>query len=157
MFVLTVKTGLKKPVRTLIILILATVMGLTMYFLFAHPQPTHAYCKGVGEYSLSFSAEADRKAFLKTFGYSGKLVTEDKVRIPVEFNRVYEKYNRLQKQIGLDLDAFRGKTVGRYVYKIGEDMYASVLSYRGQAIGCHRSREIYGSEFLSMVKKDDED
>lgn len=44
--------------------------------------------------------------------------TKEKVKIPQEFDAVYEEYNKLQKMCGFDLTPYRGKSVMRYRYQI---------------------------------------
>ena len=63
------------------------------------------------------------------------------VRIPEAGDKVYSRYNTLQKSQGYDLSAYTGKTVMRYVYRINnypgatEPVYATLLVYKNQIIG----------------------
>lgn len=61
-----------------------------------------------------------RVAFLEYFGW--KIVTDPtevaEVVIPSEFDDVYQNYNAIQKQQGMDLEGYKGKTVQRYVYLV---------------------------------------
>ena len=63
------------------------------------------------------------------------------VRIPEQASEVFDRYNPLQKSQGYDLSQYAGKTVMRYVYKIGnypgatEPVYATLLIYKNQVIG----------------------
>lgn len=61
-----------------------------------------------------------RVAFLEYFGW--KIVTDPtevaEVVIPNEFDDVYQNYNAIQKQQGMDLERYKGKTVQRYVYLV---------------------------------------
>lgn len=61
-----------------------------------------------------------RVAFLEYFGW--KVITDPtevaEVTIPDAFDEVYTNYNVIQKEQGLDLEAYKGKTVQRYVYLI---------------------------------------
>ena len=84
-----------------------------------------------------------RVAFLKSFGWD--VTTSPKqsgqVRIPAQSSEVFDRYNALQKSQGYDLNAYAGKTVMRYVYKINnypgatEPVYATLLVYNDQIIG----------------------
>jgi hypothetical protein len=61
-----------------------------------------------------------RVAFLEYFGW--KVVAEPtevaEVAVPNEFDDVYQSYNDIQRQQGLDLEGYKGKTVQRYVYLV---------------------------------------
>lgn len=61
-----------------------------------------------------------RVAFLEYFGW--KVVIDPtevaEVEIPSEFDEVYQNYNSIQKQQGMDLETYKGKTVQRYAYLV---------------------------------------
>ncbi len=62
------------------------------------------------------------------------------VDIPLQFDSVYNEYNRLQKQAGFDLMDYRGKRVTRYTFSVKnfddvEGVRANVLEYKGKIIG----------------------
>ena len=94
-------------------------------------------------YSLAAADEEERLAFLGQFGW--KVETEpvavEEVVIPVEFNDVYQNYNDLQQEQGLDLTPYTGKTCKRWVYQVlnypreGERVLATLLVYDGRIIG----------------------
>ena len=86
----------------------------------------------------------DRVAYLATFGWSvnAEPTQTQKVKIPdTSENKVFARYNDLQKSQGFDLTDFAGKEVMRYVYEIlnypdaSAPVYASVLVYDGHIIG----------------------
>lgn len=62
----------------------------------------------------------DRLAFIATFGWdvNPDPVSVKEVLIPQEFDDVYETYNRLQTDQGLDLYKYRGKRAKSYTYEI---------------------------------------
>ncbi len=62
----------------------------------------------------------DRIAFLAQFGWEVEATPLEEVTltIPSEFDRVLDTYNEIQKQQGLDLSRYRGKTVERYTYLV---------------------------------------
>ena len=63
------------------------------------------------------------------------------VAIPQEFDDVYENYNNLQKEQGLDLTKYRGKRCKRYGYRVknypdsSEEVRINLLVYQGKVIG----------------------
>ena len=64
--------------------------------------------------------EAERIAFLSSFGWevAGEAAEADEITIPESFNDVYEEYNAIQLEQGLDLKPYCGKTAKRYVYTV---------------------------------------
>ena len=86
--------------------------------------------------------EDDRMRLLASLGWEvGEPSESTEVRIPAEFSEVYEKYNDIQKEQGLDLADYRGEKVMRYAYRIlnhpsGEDaVRATLLVKNGRLIG----------------------
>lgn len=92
--------------------------------------------------------------FLNSYGIIVKSEPEDfeKITIPSEFDDVYEEYNRLQTECGLDLTDYKGSTGYRYTYRIlnfpgnvSEEIYADVICIDGcRVAGDIMSREIFG-------------
>ena len=60
---------------------------------------------------------------------------------PKEFNEVYEKYNKLQKQQGFDLEDYKGKTAEVYTYSVKnngnkkQEVRANLIVCEGQLVG----------------------
>ena len=86
----------------------------------------------------------DRLAYLATYGWSVDATPKEtqKVRIPSGAdNRVFARYNELQKSQGFDLSKYAGQEVMRYVYEIlnypdaSSPIYATVLVCDGHIIG----------------------
>ena len=86
----------------------------------------------------------ERVAYLATFGWSVNAQPHEtqKVKIPdTGENKVFARYNELQRSQGFDLTRFSGKEVMRYVYEIlnypeaSAPVYASVLVCDGSIIG----------------------
>ena len=86
----------------------------------------------------------DRVAYLATYGWSVDATAKEtqKVKIPDSTdNRVFARYNELQKSQGFDLTKYAGQDVMRYVYKIlnypdaNAPIYATVLVCDGHIIG----------------------
>lgn len=86
----------------------------------------------------------ERVAYLATFGWSvnGEPKEVQKVKIPeTSDNKVFTRYNDLQRSQGFDLTSFAGKEAMRYVYEIlnypdaKAPVYASLLVFEGRIIG----------------------
>lgn len=80
---------------------------------------------------------------LESYGWSvdKKPVDEAEVIIPKPFDLVYENYNAIQLEAGLDLEPYMGMRGRRYTYTVknypddvGETVYANVICIEGKAI-----------------------
>ena len=62
----------------------------------------------------------DRLSLLTELGWEVAMQPEEttEVRIPAEFSDVYERYNLIQKEQGLDLSDYKGEKVMRYTYLV---------------------------------------
>ena len=62
----------------------------------------------------------ERVAFIESYGWSidKEPIEFMEVKIPEKFDGVYDEYNSIQKQQGLDLTKYSGKRVMRYTYKV---------------------------------------
>jgi hypothetical protein len=90
----------------------------------------------------NIESNEDRLDFLKLYGWdvdeNPTEITE--ITIPVEFDPIYKKYNEIQKNEGLDLEKFKGKTVKKYTYLVNNyeydgTVFANLLIYRDRVIG----------------------
>lgn len=86
---------------------------------------------------------SDRLAFISQFGWE---VAEEpletvEVTVPETFDTVYLGYNEMQKEQGLNLAKYKGKTVTRYTYKVTNypdyegTVYVSLLIYKNKVVG----------------------
>lgn len=136
MFVLTAKLSKKKLIAAGVIVLAAIVLIVLL-------ATSGSGGKG-GKDAPIGNTNDDRVAYLATFGWSvnAEPTETQKVKIPdTTDNKVFARYNDLQKSQGFDLTEFTGKEVMRYVYEIlnypnaSDPVYASILVYDGQIIG----------------------
>lgn len=99
--------------------------------------------KNLKKGKLTAKTPEDRLALIASWGWE---VDPDpveiiEVAIPQEFDDVYETYNNLQKEQGLDLTKYRGKRCKRYGYHVknypdaGQEVRINLLVYQGKVIG----------------------
>lgn len=140
MFVVSLKAKRKNLVLILVlvlILILVTVTAVVV-----HGSDSEA-TMGDQKYSLKAESNEERIAFLTQFGWqvAAEPVEIREVTIPTEFNDVYQKYNAMQKEQGLDLTRYAGKICKQWVYQInnasdqGDPVRATLLVYNGRVVG----------------------
>lgn len=116
--------------------------------------PDTATCDELGCYSLKCDKDDEQCAFLEQFGLSPVKNTDScEVTVPTDFNDTYEEYNELQKEIGLNLEKFKGKSVQKVTYELenSKTKYAVLLIYKGKVIGGHLTNGEYGSENLPLI------
>lgn len=131
MMVMTAKVDKKKIV--IVLLGALALLGAILLFAGGNSTPT----------ATTLASNDGRVAFLQNLGYevTTSPVTSGQVRIPDTSDRIFEKYNQLQKSAGYDLSQYAGKLVMRYVYKVNnyhnstEPVYATLLIYKDAVIG----------------------
>ena len=134
MMIMTAKVDIKK-----VAIILTAIVGVILAIVLLLGGNNDAAQTG----ATTVSDNDARVQFLKDFGWevSTSPTQSSQVRIPEKQTPVFERYNALQKSQGYDLDAYAGKTVMRYVYKINnfpgatEPVYATLLVYKNKIIG----------------------
>ena len=136
MFVLTAKLSKTKLIAAGVILLGSMLRSIALATGGGSDAP--AVTAPIGE------TNDDRVAYLATFGWSvnAEPTQTQKVKIPdTAENKVFARYNDLQKSQGFDLTDYAGKEVMRYVYEIlnypdaTAPVYASVLVCDGRVIG----------------------
>lgn len=139
MFVLSVKHNRKKTILVLAVLLVAVTAIIAL--LGMHHASPQAVCSGK-KYALSAATNEERVAFFKQFGWDVKSepASSGEVIIPEKFNDVYNTYNNIQKEQGLDLLPYAGKTVQQWIYQVTnypqqEAMRGTILVYNGKVVG----------------------
>ncbi|MBR2108547.1 MAG: DUF4830 domain-containing protein [Ruminococcus sp.] len=148
--------GKKRAARAAVISALAVVLIVLCVAIAAGGRasvPDFATADEVGKYSTAAGDTKAQVKFLSQFGIKIDKNTKktDTVTIPESFNAVYEDYNNLQIEAGLDLKPFRGEQVSRVVYKINKkEGYATLLLFKGRVIGGHLSTGEYGDGYEAL-------
>ncbi len=94
---------------------------------------------------LLFSTDTDRtnRSFLAGFGLEAEkdAYSAEEIVIPEEFDSVYQNYNSLQIEAGLDLSPYKGKTAVKYTYRLlnfpenqNSVIYANVICVRRRPV-----------------------
>ncbi len=139
MFIVSVKAD-KKKICVILAVILLVVTSAVVLVKLHNSSPT-AECAGV-KYTLSAATNEERVSFFSQFGW--KVETEPieikDVVIPEKFDDVYTNYNAIQKDQGLDLTPYSGKTCKQWVYSVtnypqSPDVRGTILVYDNRVIG----------------------
>lgn len=118
------------------VLALTGIIVIILTFTLNHPEKAVNVSK-----SISLATAEERRGYLASLGYETEVVEEQKdIIIPKEFNKVYEDYNKIQKQQGFDLEPYKGKGATIYTYQIknsdlGENVIANLIAYEDKLIG----------------------
>ena len=138
MFVFSFKSKKSKILASIIILLF--IFFSCLYFL----NNNNSFAtSSIGKYSLRAQTNYDRIDFLSQFGWqvSCEPIEVYEVVIPEQFNQVYENYNKIQKEQGLDLSKYCGKSCIRYTYEIlnyketDQKTRANILIFEDKVIG----------------------
>lgn len=125
-------------------LICVALVGVIMLAAFVPGYVATSAVAGDSEINYSkIKNNEDRIAFLKQFGWevSPEETESEQVTIPSEFDKIFSGYNEIQKQQGLDLAKYKGKTMMRYTYDVTNyegyegKVQANILVYRGKVVG----------------------
>lgn len=110
MFIKTFKV--KKPTAALTGIIVLIIAVITAVAVIAHQLGTPPV------YELK--TESARQEFLSEMGWRVSEEYEEckVIVIPEDFNKVYQNYNKLQKEQGFNLEKYKGKTVEIYTYPV---------------------------------------
>lgn len=129
-----------------VLIVLSAVVVFLLFFLkisvfSSHTQTTAV--SDIGVYDLKAETDAERVAFLAQFGW--KVVDKPQeistIVIPQVFNKVYERYNKIQLDQGLDLLNYSGKKCSKVSYIVtnypdtSQQVNANLLIYNGNVIG----------------------
>lgn len=96
--------------------------------------------------SAKASNAEERIAFLSQYGWKidEEPVEVSEVIIPSEFNETYSAYNEIQKKQSMDLEAYKGQRVKKWVYEVknypgypaeSDCIRATILVLDGMVIG----------------------
>ena len=96
-----------------------------------------------GDVEYRAESRKERVAFLEGFGWQVDAGSEceNKVTLPMEFDRVFAGYNEIQRAQGMDLAPYKGKEVMSYTYTVTNyegysgKVLATVLVYQNVIIG----------------------
>ena len=146
-----------------IILSIISVIGVIMFVPFEQEEnnlPSLQTNKTVEKNFKNINSTEDQINFLKQFGWEveNEARNVEQVTIPVTFDPIYETYNNLQIQEGLDLKKYRGKTAKKYTYLVNNHdyegiVYANLLIYKDRVIGGDISSAVVGGFTHGLSKE----
>ena len=141
--------------RFLFVCICSACIGVVISFMFSFDSRIKKRSEYGGEiYSLSLEDEEDLKRIAQFFDISVQMPSEcENIRIPMKFNEMYENYNQLQYDIGMNLEEFRGEECILYTADIDENTVIHMISWHGQFIGGDISDRDFHGNIMSLSGK----
>ena len=102
------------------------------------------------KYSTSAKNISEIKHLAENFGIN---IADDSpiienIRIPMQFNSVYQEYNSLQHDIGMDLEKYRGESCTKYTFDMDENFVLNIIVYNNHFIG----GDISEKDFNGIIK-----
>ena len=127
------------------------LLAVCLVMLRAAPQNTVTV--GDEKIGLKVSGDEDIEAFISRCGHEIEgCISDDMITVPKTWNEVYESYNELQKEQGLDLRPYKGETARRLVYAIaGTDSYVTLLVCDGRVIAADLSSMQQGDDPQPLI------
>ncbi|WP_085831941.1 DUF4830 domain-containing protein [Clostridium merdae] len=140
MFVVSVKAKRKNILLVVFLILVLVLVAITAMVVRGSGSEA---TMGNQKYNVKADSNEDRIAFLSQFGWevSSEPIEIREITIPATFNEVYEKYNSMQKEQGLDLTRYAGKICKQWVYEVnnatdqGAPVRATMLVLGGKVIG----------------------
>lgn len=110
---------------------------------------------GGEKYSTVVTDINDMKKLADTFGIEVEKepFKTEKIIIPVKFNEVYNRYNKLQNDIGLDLTEYKGEKCIKYSFNTKDDKILTLIIYNERFIGGDLSEKEFDGKMTSLVQK----
>lgn len=135
MFMITAKLDRKKLVIGAFALVILAALAILIFSPSGESDPA-------GSFDAVVKTNEQRVEFLESFGWkvSAEPIEEQRVVIPKDFSKVYDKYNALQKEQGFDLKKYSGLEAVRYTYEITNHpsakgtVVADIIVYRNKVI-----------------------
>ena len=135
MFMITAKLDRKKLILGAFALVVLAALAILIFSSSGESDPA-------GNFDAVVKTNEQRVEFLESFGWkvSAEPIEEQRVVIPKDFSKVYDKYNALQKDQGFDLKKYSGLEAVRYTYEVTNHpsakgtVVADIIVYRGRVI-----------------------
>lgn len=140
MFLISLKT-----LKGKFFLLTAAVVAAVVVFTVLSSSENKEISPADGVLNFSAATDEERLSFINQLGFSvnSEPVSVTEVIIPEQFDEVYEQYNTLQQEAGLDLAPYKGCTAKKWTYTVtnypqyenSDVIRLNLLIYKGRIIG----------------------
>ncbi len=115
---------------------------------------------GEREYSTAARSNDDLIKFAGQFHIkvTNQPTYVEKVTVPLKFNDIYKHYNDIQKEMGLDLEKYKGRQCIKYTFDVQNEtddspVEMNLLVLDERVIAADLSEKYYNGSMRSLVKK----
>ena len=120
--------------RVISFLSLIALFAIIVIYFFTYLSPESFYTK----YEIK-NTDRERRNFIESFGHSLKKdkVKKEKFTVPYEFSPEFSSFEKLQNEMGLSFNDFKGKTLSKYTYLTeNENCYIEIYMYKNIVVAC---------------------
>lgn len=134
--------------------IVCVMIILTVCILMLRASPPDTVEVEGEDVGLKINSDEDIEAFINKCGHTVEgCVSDDEITVPKTWNDAYAAYNELQKQQGLDLRRYKGKTARRLVYALTDcEDHVTVLVLDDRIIAADICAPQQGSDPQPLVQ-----
>ena len=156
MFVLTLNKNISRRKKAFIAVFL-TVLAAALIFCALISRKGEGFAEIDGrmlDMKVTCDDDIERISAFFNISTDKSTIIRQTVRIPVKFNKLYEKYNSLQKNIGTDLSDYRGRECVKYTADIiseTNDTIMTLLVCDGIFIGGDISSKEFDGKIYAIV------
>lgn len=149
MFVFSLNTKKIRKKFIIIFLLIIFLFAVPLVFTINMKKQNMTVKYDGGSYSTKAESIEDIKNFALQFGWKINSQPDEvtNILIPTYFNDIYEHYNSIQKEMGLDLSGYKGKECCKYSFKVlnypdNDDVSLNLIIFNGRVIGGDLSENI---------------
>ena len=141
--------------KIVFICVCTALAGTVFSLLYSFDSRRKKYAEYDGKkYSVSAKNIDELRNIAENFGISVNFPESvQDIKIPMEFNEVYEDYNRLQYDIGMNLEDYRGEECLLYTFAINKEEVLHMISWNGLFIGGDISQKDFFGKIISLSSK----
>ena len=138
--------------KVVFICLCSALIGTVISFIFSFDSRRKKYAEYDGKkYSVSAKNIDELRKIADNFGISVNFPEKvQNIKIPMGFNEAYEDYNRLQYDIGMNLEEYRGEECVLYTFEIDEEKVLNMILWNGQFIGGDISDRDFFGKIISL-------
>ena len=143
----------KYPMKFLSVMLCFSIIAAVASFIFNVDWKIKRTAEYNGQkYSTSAKNISEIKHLAENFGIN---IADDSpiienIRIPMQFNSVYQEYNSLQHDIGMDLEKYRGEDCKKYTFDTDENCVLNIIVYNNHFIGGDISEKEFNGKIKSI-------
>ena len=121
--------------RVISFLALIALFIITLVYFFTYFNPTESFYT---KYEIK-NTDRERRLFIESFGHNLKKdkPKKEKFTVPYNFSPEFLNFEKIQNDMGLSFNDFKGKTLTKYTYLSEEkNCYIEIYMYKNIVVAC---------------------